>query len=352
MVASTIIALRLWRFAGVLASALAHDVFFLKMRKAGSTSMLELLTAAAEHSACANASGAGAPRGVRALDGHVKAHRDWVALNERCAIRLAPRAADAPRADLVGLALRARPRLVTHLREPLGRVVSEFYFVGGPGGKIRAPAPEALDGLWARWTGARAFAGAVVPGARINPWWGAPGLATTPFVPDYFVRMLTGRCGECRVQPGPRDRRGVLGCSLFFLDSRGVLANPPSAAAGVAPYNRTLTAADLARARATLEAFDAVVIVDLLEGGVGQRQFEWLARAVLGCDVAAASLPQLEHKNVGERKQTTQPPSAPVLERLRALNRYDIELYASARERTRAAIAAFYGDSPEEPRPG
>ena len=46
-----IIALRLVRFAGVLAATAAHDVFFLKMRKAGSTSMLELLTAAAEHPA-------------------------------------------------------------------------------------------------------------------------------------------------------------------------------------------------------------------------------------------------------------------------------------------------------------
>ena len=211
-----------------------------------------------------------------------------------------------------------------------------------------APAPEALDeavGALDRRARSRA------PSSRAHqPVVGRAGLATTPFVPDYFVRMLTGRCGGCR-PAGPRDRRGVLGCTSS--SSTAAACSPTRrAAAGVAPYNRTLPAADLARARATLEAFDAVVIVDLLEGGVGQRQFEWLARAVLGCDVAAASLPQLEHKNVGERKQTTQPPSAPVLERLRALNRYDIELYASARERTRAAIAAFYGDSPEEPRPG
>ena len=113
-----------------LFSCSVSDVYFLKMRKAGSTTLIDLLSSVSQSSSSGssrNASiAASAPTlSVRALDGHHQAHRDYTALNRRC---LPPNLVPP---TMAANAFARPPVLVTHLREPIARLVSEFYFTGG-----------------------------------------------------------------------------------------------------------------------------------------------------------------------------------------------------------------------------
>jgi len=98
--------------------------------------------------------------------------------------------------------------LVTHLREPLSRINSEYWFAG-PGKTLGV----ANESLWADW----------IASSRPLPGGGAlriqslgAGFNAGIYFDNYYTRMLTGVCGDCAVGKKLNPVTGfgpVTGCS-------------------------------------------------------------------------------------------------------------------------------------------
>ena len=187
---------------------------------------------------------------------------------------------------------------VTHLREPLARVASEFAY--------RGPAGDAAE-AWRAW---------LSPAARWSRdgLYGPPGGPRARWAPvdDYYVRSLAPRgCGAACV-PGPAfGRMGTLGCEVAWP--------PPRLGDG-----------DLRRAMDAVEGHVDAVVVAELSGDPALHA--WLLEDVLGGCVRPEAPRRPPSMNA--RKARFAAPPAAVLPELRRRNALDLALYAWARNRT------------------
>lgn len=129
--------------------------------------------------------------------------------------------------------------LVTHLRSPLSRINSEYWF-SGPGSKHHA----ANDSLWKTWIEE------TKPG-RDGSILKFRGTARAKFYAgtyydNYYVRILSKICGECTSRTDIiRTTNAVDGCSANELEY---------------PYQFSLQRSDLENAKTVLDKFDVVLI--------------------------------------------------------------------------------------------
>jgi hypothetical protein len=165
-------------------SNLSRLIFVRRMRKAGSTTLRSFFATVAES------------RGW-----HVQAN-EFLSFNSRCL-----------RNPLVA----HRVLLVTHLREPLGRLNSEFYYVG-PGSE-RGGSRNSTEGTWADWLdntvlrkSQNTFEGLIRGGLYLD---------------NIYVRALTGDCGTACLPPTVareeelRNRRRLDIESTYENEARG-----------------------------------------------------------------------------------------------------------------------------------
>jgi len=98
--------------------------------------------------------------------------------------------------------------LVTHLREPLSRINSEYWFAG-PGKTIGV----ANESLWAEWI---ALSRPLPGGGALRITSMGAGFNAGIYFDNYYTRMLTGACGNCAVGKKLDPATGfgpVTGCS-------------------------------------------------------------------------------------------------------------------------------------------
>ena len=278
-------------------------VFVRRMRKAGSSTLLEFV------------------RECAALAPRLGLGRVEVETTE---FRCFPGAC-GPREDVF---------LLSHLREPVSRLVSEFWWRHGPGREYGASNAT----LWRAW---------IAEGESANSSW-----PIGKYSSDTYVKMLTGTCAcsfssqgrECLKR---RERQGGDEvCSAFVPN----LCDCP-------PRKATTTAADLATARETvLSRFDAVVI---LEDFADPLISEWLASLLLRADAdrirrvargrALPSLGSIHEKNdtvpdTFHVKDRGPPPE--LVPQIRLRNAHDLALYDAARRALRASLDCYNASTP------
>ncbi|KAJ8607870.1 hypothetical protein CTAYLR_008895 [Chrysophaeum taylorii] len=235
---------------------LARSAVLMRMRKAGSSTLCNVL------------------RGWVKIDVVVA---EQFALNMNC------------------LPLASRAVLVTHLREPLGRHESEYWYKGA-GSKSHENSAE----RWRRW---------MLPSLR-GCKFGAGG-----YIPNYYTRRLTARCGACD------------GSSLSCDRSAETME------AGACAHRRRLGPNDARQAIDILAKFDVVYILELAEQsaralaaalGLEEADREPFARAMVRTRITHGS-------------QNTKPTNATIPPdvrlKLQHENVWDIQLYDAARRR-------------------
>ena len=212
-----------------------------------------------------------------------------------------------------------RALFVTCLRDPVARHVSEFWYSGPGAGRVKTRAHRRVepdvgeyDPLFVAWINATKTSR---PGKARQL---GPGL----YVDNYYVRGLTGSC-----VPEKKDDRAsarVKSCQFGGAYAGGCLA---SDLGDEERESLAVAAPDLAYARAVLDRFDLVLVLETLAQAPVQ---DWLkAQFGFGAEVA-----KLNDRRSERKPQFT----SDVLELLRHDNRFDSALYRDALDRAEHTI--------------
>ena len=192
---------------------------------------------------------------------------------------------------------------VTHLREPMERIKSEFWYVG-PGSRNETNSEE----VWASWMEGSRKKGEVGGNHSCRLHGGT-------LVDNLQVRAFTGSCGDCKVKANGK----FSGCMICTTKNK-VVKDP------VEKINMAHTAA----ASRTLEKFDLVIIIELLSHEAHLRRI----RSVLGAP-ASFSFKHARGDPLAHGASSHIPPNA--LMHLEALNDPDLALYSQWRKRALCA---------------
>ena len=241
---------------------------------------------------------------------------------------------------------------VTHLREPVARHVSEFYYKG-PGARLGATASnDSLSTSWAKWMRNKQKKCRFGPGEYHD---------------DYFVRRLIGSCGACQAvsthkmdHASARRRHPRFGRTRASHRPRRrrdpvsrLLEVPSPRSRGCEPYEedncaakRPLGSIDFENAEKTLARFDVVLISERL--GEAAK----VVAAALGLRDAALETAlqagfagtRITHRSGTAAAAGAGPAARPLPDEIRAAlrkrNRADRRLYAVADARFSDAVAA------------
>ena len=268
-----------WALGGRARRDAAHDVFFLRCAKAGSEHARA--AAAAPNTSVREAKRRG--RAARARSTATSGPPRLGALNERC-VPGSRRATDATH-RAAGSRCSARRGSSAPARADQPRRLG-VLLRGRAGRKLRRRARRST-GSGRAGSGARPSRGRH-PGRALNPWWGEPKLAAARS--SRLLRPHAHRPLRRGVRAtGPRDRHGVLGCSLFFLGMRKC-SRTRGAAAGASRRTTTLSR-PTSRARAALRR-STRSSSSTCSGRRGPRPSSG-SRAYSGCGAPRAWLPRL-----------------------------------------------------------
>lgn len=244
-------------------STLVKRIFLRRMRKAGSTTVFGFLLAVIKESSNYHKTGSS----------NITFDRiEYSSLNVGCLTGSAPLLTRS-----FGTVF-----LVTHLREPLSRINSEYWFAG-PGKKVGI----ANETLWADWMAA----------SRPLPGGGAPRIQTMGaafnagiYYDNYYTRMLTGACGEC-----------VAGAKLNLATGFGPVT-------GCSSHTKAFPFLEVTRERLQLaielleHSFDAVLILEWYSRHSMNAWLQATLERQLGVPRGAFKDHTLGHMRVGGHK--------------------------------------------------
>jgi hypothetical protein len=192
---------------------------------------------------------------------------------------------------------------VTHLRDPIKRIISEFHFAG-PGGK-KAGRQPAVEATWLEWRRSSFEQLYSVNGNHSGVLHGGS------YIDNLYTRALTGSCGICQ-----RNKKlHLLGCFLVGRHGRS-------------PRLAPITNAEETLASEILLSFHLVIILELL----GDPQHMAHIRRVVGLPDSF----KFSHarNDVHAHNSDSGPPPA-IIQTFLSENRPDIMLYEKWRQKVR-----------------
>jgi hypothetical protein len=208
--------------------------------------------------------------------------------------------------------------LVTHFRKPIDRINSE-YWSEGPGNTLHI----SEESTWKDW-----FAASEMRHQSIGSGY-EPGIYTD----NYYVRILTGNCGDCHLRtvkkPHATDIGMVQGC-------KGSSHYYPYAKMNMALYCKAIEIAEHFQIIVITEYFDKPAMNIWL-----RREMEKLMHMPKGGLDQLSLGHERNHKDSKNAQSFQSSPPASIVKHLEQENKYDIELYEWAKTKVDALIAPF-----------
>jgi hypothetical protein len=202
----------------------------------------------------------------------------------------------------------SRVLFVTHLREPISRIKSEFYYMG-PGGK-RAHYQPNIEPVWKDWI-EDSHNKLYEVGGNHSGW-----IHGGTLIDNLLIRALSANCGKCVVN----TKGHMNGCELCGRHGR-------------LPRLQPVTNTDYDEANKVLEKFDIVIVVEYLKD---ESYVEMLAL------LSHAPTLSFGHARTDEKAHTT---TSEIPQNIKAYleneNNLDISLYKQWNIKTSCALESF-----------
>lgn len=210
---------------------------------------------------------------------------------------------------------------ITHLREPMSRIKSEFYYMG-PGGK-HSNYQLNIDSVWNQWIKESHIRLYEEGGNHSGMIHGGT------LIDNLYIRALTGNCGKCIIN----EKGHIGGCTLTGRH-------------GKLPRLKSINKLDYLNAQSVLEKFDIVIIIELLKD---DKYMDLIRYMSSNSNSSLNSNSNSENKQLVfghsrlDKKAHTEDSDIPskVMNSLKTENHYDISLYLKWKLKIKCQLEIF-----------